>query len=137
MKKLFFIVFSIVLTLSVQATELIQYNLRVDGMTCPFCLAASEQALTKLEGVEKIDSNLDAAIISVCGPASLEFDEQELDELFKKKGFTYRSLERLETCSLVDKLEKSPKDELESQEHLHGHDAGHHKGHDHESHSHE
>ena len=102
MKKLLFIVFSFALNLSVQANELIQYDLRVDGMTCPFCLATSEKALKKIQGVRYVSSNLDTATISVCGPASLEFDEAELSDLFKSKGFTYRSLEKQMNCSLPD-----------------------------------
>ena len=118
MKKLLFIVFSFALNLSVQANELIQYDVRVDGMTCPFCLATSEKALKKIQGVRYVSSNLDTATISVCGPASLEFDEAELSKLFESKGFTYRSLEKQMNCSLPDSdgEESTP---LETQEHAH------------------
>ena len=110
MKKLSFIVFILIFTfiptfvnnLDLHAAELIQYDLKVDGMTCPFCLASSESALKKLDGVERISSNLETGTISVCGPASLEFDELELGKLFEKKGFTYRHLSKLANCSLVE-----------------------------------
>ena len=135
MKKLLFIVFSFALNLSVQANELIQYDLRVDGMTCPFCLATSEKALKKIQGVRYVSSNLDSATISVCGPASLEFDEAELSDLFKTKGFTYRSLEKQKNCSLPgsDGEESTP---LETQEHAHSGEQEH-KGEPDEHYSHE
>ena len=110
MKKLSFIVFTLIFTfisslttnLDLYAAELIQYDLKVDGMTCPFCLASSESALKKIDGVERISSNLETGTISVCGPVSLEFDEQELGKLFTKKGFTYRHLSKSQSCSLVE-----------------------------------
>lgn len=129
MKKIIFVALSFAFAVSAHASELIQYDLRVDGMTCPFCLATSEKALKKLPGVQYISSNLDTATISVCGPDSLKFDEAELSDLFKTKGFTYRSLEKLKNCSLLSS-DGEELTALETQEHAH-------KGEHDEDHNHE
>ena len=131
MKNIMFVALSFAFIVPSQASELIQYDLRVDGMTCPFCLATSEKALKKLPGVQHVSSNLDTATISVCGPDSLEFDEAELSDLFKTKGFTYRSLEKLKNCSLLSS-DGEELTALETQEPAHGGEHEHGEDHSHE-----
>ncbi len=80
--------------------ETVQHDLRVDGMTCPFCVATSERALKKLDGVEKVATDLDDGVIHVCTDASVSFSDNELKELFLAKGFTYRSQSTAESCSI-------------------------------------
>lgn len=130
MKKLIFILFGFALILPAQAAQLIQYDLRVDGMTCPFCLASSEQALKQIDGVERIQSSLETGTISVCGPASLKFDELELKQLFIKKGFSYRGLSILDNCSLIEddsqQVKQKPDIQAPHEKHSNGaHDEGH------------
>jgi len=82
------------------ADHKIQYDIRIDGFTCPFCIATSEKALKKIDGIELISSNLETGTISVCGASTLVLEEPELEKLFLKKGFTYRSLSKIDGCSL-------------------------------------
>jgi len=84
----------------------VQYDLRVNGMTCPFCAATSEKALKKVEGVTKVSTNLDTATISVCADEATDMTDEKLAKLFKKKGFTYVSKTKQETCSVSDKKKK-------------------------------
>jgi copper chaperone CopZ len=79
----------------------VQYELRVDGMTCPFCAATSEKALEKIEGVNKVSTDLKKATISVCATEEAELTDEKLAELLKKKGFTYVSKTKQETCTLT------------------------------------
>lgn len=78
----------------------VQYDLRVDGMTCPFCVATSEKALKKIEGVKAVSSDLDAGVISVCAEESVEFTDEQLRELFLDKGFTYKSMTKQDGCTI-------------------------------------
>ena len=104
--KIILILFSTIFAFtSTLAKERIQYDLRVDGITCPFCVATSEQALKKIDGIELINSNLKTGIISVCGTSSLSFEEDQLSELFRNKGFTYRGLSKANSCSISDQTE--------------------------------
>ncbi len=96
---LFFTIVFILTTAAAQA-ENVQYDIRVDGMTCPFCVATSEKALKKIEGVELISTDLEAGVIHVCTDDSVIFTEEQLKELFLEKGFTYRSMTKRDECTI-------------------------------------
>jgi len=103
MKKVILITAGLALlsaSVSVTAKE-VQYKLRVDGMTCPFCAATSEKALKKIEGVSQVSTDLKKATISVCATEEAEITDEKLTKLLKKKGFTYVSKTKQETCTLT------------------------------------
>ena len=79
-----------------------QYDLRVDGMTCPFCVATSERALKKIDGVESVKTDLEDGVIHVCTDETVSFTDEELTELFLDKGFTYRGMETSQSCSITE-----------------------------------
>jgi copper chaperone CopZ len=76
----------------------VQYNMRIDGITCPFCVATSAKALKKIEGVKKVSSDFEKGIIKVCADEKTTFTNEQLTKLFLEKGFTYRSMEKQEQC---------------------------------------
>lgn len=77
----------------------IQYTIRIDGISCPFCVATSEKALKEIEGVHEVESNLKKGTITVCADdEKVSFTDERLSELFKQKGFTYRGMETSEQC---------------------------------------
>ncbi|PHS24567.1 MAG: hypothetical protein COA85_08050 [Robiginitomaculum sp.] len=78
------------------------YKLQVDGMTCPFCVATSEKALKKINGVKDASANLETGVINVCTDGSVRFTDDQLKALFLEKGFTYRSMTKTNTCSAAD-----------------------------------
>ncbi len=94
----------------------VQYDIRVDGITCPFCVATSERALKKIDGVHAVGSNLETGTIFVCADDRVEFTDTQLQRLFLDKGFTYRSFEQAIGCSLgghehdVDSMRDVPED---------------------------
>lgn len=75
-----------------------QYDLRVDGLTCPFCAATSEKALKRLDGVTSVKTNLEAGVISVCAGPDTRLSDAKLKSLFLSKGFTYRGMSRKGQC---------------------------------------
>ena len=75
-----------------------QINITVAGMTCPFCVATSEKALKSMAGVHAVSSELKSGLISVCLDPSVNLDDDSLSRLFKDKGFTFKSAERLSGC---------------------------------------
>ncbi len=79
----------------------VQYDIRVDGITCPFCVATSERALKKIEGVHAVGSNLETGTIFVCADSQVTFTDTQLKQLFLDKGFTYRSFEKTSGCSIA------------------------------------
>ena len=94
----------------------VQYDIRVDGITCPFCVATSERALKKIEGVHAVGSNLETGTIFVCADSQVSFTDDQLKQLFLDKGFTYRSFQKTSGCSIAehehdeDDLRDIPKD---------------------------
>lgn len=77
-----------------------QYDMRVDGLTCPFCVATSTRALKKIDGVSEVAIDLEEGLISVCAATGTDLNEARMKKLFRKKGFTYRSQTVAETCQL-------------------------------------
>ena len=88
------------LSFNTLASEQTQYNLRVDGITCPFCVATSAKALRKIDGVNKVDANIKEGVISVCADSKTELNDDELGKLFLDKGFKYRGKETITSCEI-------------------------------------
>jgi copper chaperone len=76
------------------------YVIRVDGVTCPFCIATSERALAKIRGVKAVDSDLRSGTIYVCTDSSVELSGDALQRLFESKGFSYRSVRKTSGCEV-------------------------------------
>lgn len=70
----------------------IQYQMRVDGLACPYCAYGIEKKLKKIDGVEKIHVDLDKGLVIVEVREGVELTEPAMKQLFKDAGFTYRSM---------------------------------------------
>jgi len=99
-KRTILFLVTFVLTSTVALADDVQYDIRVDGITCPFCVATSERALMKIEGVQSVGSNLETGTIFVCADSQVAFTDAQLKQLFLDKGFTYRSFNRASGCSI-------------------------------------
>ncbi len=99
-RTILFLVTFAVTTTATLADE-VQYDIRVDGITCPFCVATSERALKKIEGVHAVGSDLETGTIFVCAESRVAFSDAQLKQLFLDKGFTYRSFEKTSRCSIA------------------------------------
>ena len=104
-----------------------QYDIRVDGMTCPFCVATSQRALEKIVGVQAVASNLERGEMSVCVDDRVVFTDEQLKKLFASKGFTFRSFTASRSCSIGEQPVTSRSEELDhDHDYKHGkHEAGH------------
>ncbi len=100
MKRTFLFVVALVLTGTAALADDVQYDIRVDGITCPFCVATSERALKEIEGVHSVGSNLETGTIFVCADSQVAFTDAQLKQLFLDKGFTYRSFNTASGCSI-------------------------------------
>jgi len=69
-----------------------EYRMRVDGLACPYCAYGIEKKLKAIEGVGKIDVDLDAGLVVVQVGEGIELTESQMKTLFKDAGFTYRSM---------------------------------------------
>lgn len=68
------------------------YEMRVDGLACPFCAYGIEKKLKAIEGTEAIDVDLDRGLVSVDVREGTELTEEQMKKLFADSGFTYRGM---------------------------------------------
>ncbi len=101
MKRTILFFVALVVTGTAVLADEVQYDIRMDGITCPFCVATSERALKKIEGVHSVGSNLETGTIFVCADSQVALTDAQLKQLFRDKGFTYRSFEKTSGCSIA------------------------------------
>ena len=101
MKRTILFLVTFAVTITAALADEVQYDIRVDGITCPFCVATSERALKKIEGVHAVGSDLETGTIFVCADSRVAFSDAQLKQLFLDKGFTYRSFEKTSRCSIA------------------------------------
>ena len=68
-----------------------QYQMRVDGLACPYCAYGIEKKLNAIVGVEKIDIDLENGLVIVDVTDGVKLSDERMTELFNDAGFTYRS----------------------------------------------
>ena len=102
MKRTILFLVALGITISAALADDVQYDIRVDGITCPFCVATSERALRKIKGVHSVGSNLETGTLFVCADSQVVFTDAQLKQLFLDKGFTYRSFTQASECSIAE-----------------------------------
>lgn len=71
-----------------------RYEMRVDGLACPFCAYGIEKKLNAVDGVSNINIDLDKGLVSVDMKEGTSMSEKQMKKLFNDSGFTYRSMLR-------------------------------------------
>ena len=71
-----------------------RYDMRVDGLACPFCAYGVEKKLKAIEGTSDIHVDLDKGLVSVTVSEGKELTEEQMKKLFTDSGFTYRSMKK-------------------------------------------
>ena len=69
-----------------------QYEMRVDGLACPYCAYGIEKKLKAIDGVEKIDIDLNNGLVTVIVADGVRLTEAQMTKLCQDAGFTYRSM---------------------------------------------
>ncbi len=69
-----------------------QYDLRVDGLACPFCAYGIEKEFIRTEGVESVDIDLKNGLVIVTTSEGKQFSEAQLKAIVKDTGFTMKSM---------------------------------------------
>lgn len=100
MKKIILLTFALLVSTASNANDWVEYEIRIDGITCPFCVVSSENALKKIEGIQAISTNIETGTMTVCAESSLVLEDSQLRKLFLKKGFTYRSFTKSDVCTI-------------------------------------
>ena len=69
-----------------------RYELRVDGLACPFCAYGIEKKLNVIDGVDEVDIDLNSGLVTVDVTEGTALNDSQMTELFNDAGFTYRSM---------------------------------------------
>lgn len=70
------------------------YEMRVDGLACPFCAYGIEKKLKAIEGTSEISVDLDKGLVKVNTTETTELTEEQMTKLFNDSGFTYRGMKK-------------------------------------------
>lgn len=94
MKQLLLILFLAATALPALAAGT-HYQIRVDGLACPYCAYGIEKKLKQIEGVGKIDVDLEKGLVKVDVADGTTLAEPQMKKLIMDAGFTYRSMETM------------------------------------------
>jgi mercuric ion binding protein len=65
---------------------------RVDGLSCPFCAYGLEKKIKKMEGVEKMEIDLEGGKVEIRFGDREDVQVEEIEEAVKDAGFTPKSI---------------------------------------------
>ena len=69
-----------------------QYELRIDGLACPFCAYGIEKAFIRTDGVDSVEIDLKNGLVIVNTRKDKSFTEEQLKTIVKDTGFTMKSM---------------------------------------------
>jgi len=72
----------------------VRYVMRVDGLACAFCAYGVEKKLQAIEGVERVEVDLDRGLVVVDAREGVVLTGEQMRRLMREAGFSFRSLRR-------------------------------------------
>ncbi len=69
------------------------YSLYVDGLACPFCAYGIEKELTGLDGVQKVEVDINKGVVVVIAAEGARIPEASFRQAVDNAGFTLRKVE--------------------------------------------
>ncbi len=69
------------------------YKLYVDGLACPFCAYGVEKKVGGLDGVEKVEIEIEDGLVAVTLADGATLDEATAKQAVDEAGFTLRKFE--------------------------------------------
>ncbi len=89
-------VFAVSLLLPVAASAAqTQYQLRVDGLACPFCAYGIEKELKRTDGVESLEIDINAGTVTVTMAEGATMTEDQAGRIVEDAGFTLGGFEEV------------------------------------------
>jgi len=77
-------------------------EMRVDGMTCPFCVYGIEKKLKGVAGIEDASANLKTGIVDITVNNGNEVDVDKLKKAVEESGFTPGEIKVTATGSVTE-----------------------------------
>jgi len=72
-----------------------RYQLKVDGLACPFCAYGIEKQLTRTDGVKDIDIDINAGTVTVTMADGAKMTKDQASRIVEDAGFTLRDFAEL------------------------------------------
>ncbi len=72
-----------------------QYQLRVDGLACPFCAYGIEKELNRTDGVKSIRIDINAGTVTVTMAEGATMTEAQASRIVEDAGFTLGGFEEV------------------------------------------
>lgn len=72
------------------------YEIRVDGLSCPFCAYGIEKQLSKLDGVQEVETDIQQGRMLIRAQDGKALAKAQVEQAVKKAGFSLRSFRQLE-----------------------------------------
>jgi len=69
------------------------YQLKVDGLVCPFCEYNVQKKLGKLDGVLSVKANLKEGVVNVVMQQGKTLSEKQAKQELQDAGFTLKAIE--------------------------------------------
>ncbi len=79
--------------------EPLTYALKVDGLACPFCTFGIEKQLGKINGVDKLSTDLDSGVVLMTMKNGVLLNKTKAEQAVEQAGFTLRGFDKIKTPS--------------------------------------
>lgn len=100
MKKLMLMAVLVMFSAQAYAGEK-EHLMQVHGAVCASCAYGLEKKFMKIEGVKAFDIDFKAGIVSICADENLNFEEQQLTQIFIESGYTFKGEEIKDQCEAL------------------------------------
>lgn len=71
-----------------------EYQIAVNGLSCPFCAYGIEKQLNRIEGVAALETNIEAGTVTITMEESQTLTQSRAEEAVDKAGFSLGGFER-------------------------------------------
>ncbi len=76
-----------------------QYTLNVNGLSCPFCAYGIEKKLSRIKGVEKVETDIARGTVTVTMADGAKLDKGTAAQAVKEAGFSLGGFEEAQAAS--------------------------------------
>lgn len=73
-----------------------QYEIAVDGLACPFCAYGIEKHLRRIDGVEKVETDVAAGKVELWVVDGVELSRSRMERAVSDAGFELKEFNRLD-----------------------------------------
>jgi len=72
------------------------YRIEVDGLACPFCAYGIERELDRIEGVQGVETDIEAGAVMVTMAPGRTLEQSRAREAVAKAGFTLAGFQEID-----------------------------------------